>query len=98
MAVHALLAGVVEGQCRVALRTADNAMQPEQRISGQVVIEDNVGGPRVLPVAGSALSFELAPVRVLAAVASAAILWKLLLRDNPGVTGVAVDFGVRSDE
>ena len=98
MALDALQWGLVEGQCRVALRTADDAMHPEQWESGQIVVEHDVGGPGALSMAGFAAALELAAVRVLAAMASSAVLGEFLLRNHRGMTRVTVDLGVRPDE
>ena len=49
-------------------------------------------------MAGFAAAIELAAVRVLAAMASPAILWQFLLRNYRGMTGITVDLGVCSDE
>ena len=57
MALDALQRGLVEAQGRVALRAADDAMQSEQRVLGQVVVEDDVSGPRVLAMTGLAAAF-----------------------------------------
>jgi len=98
MALDALQWGLIEGQGGVALRAADDAMHPEQWESGQIVVEHNVGGPGVLSMAGFAAALELAAVRVLAAMASSAVLGEFLLRNHRGMTRVTVDLGVRPDE
>ena len=98
MALDALQWGLIEGQCGVALRAADDTMQPEQWESGQVVVEHDVGGPGVLSMAGFAAALELAAMRVLAAMASSAVLWEFLLRNHRGMTRVAVEPGVHPDE
>ena len=98
MALNALQWGLVEGQCRVALRAADDAMHPEQWKSGQVVVEHDVGGPGVLSMAGFAVALELAAVRVLAAMTSSAVLGEFLQLYHRGMTRVTVDLGVRPDE
>src|ERR1700726_2704524 len=54
MTIVALHRGPIEGQRRVALRTAHHSVQPEQREIGEVVIEDDVGAPLLLTMAGFA--------------------------------------------
>ena len=60
--------------CRVALRTADHAVQADERVPGDVVIEDEVRMPGFLPVAGIAAAVQLAAMRILAAMTADAIL------------------------
>lgn len=94
MAVDARARRPFEGQRRVALRTADDPMQPQQRKTGQIVIENDVGPPSLLAMAGFASALELAAVRVFAAVAAGAVLGKLLRGHGRGMTGITVDLGV----
>ena len=98
MALHALQWSVVEGQCGVALRATDDTMHPEQWELSQIVVEYNVGGPGVLSMAGFAAALELAAMRILTAMASTAVLWQCLPRNHRGMTGVAIDLGVRAEQ
>src|ERR1700722_16408678 len=98
VAVDARQRRLVEGERCMALRAAHHPMQPEQWEIGEVVIEYDVGAPGLLAVAGFAAFLELAAVRVLAAVAARAVLRQLLGRDRSGVTGVAIDLGVRAHQ
>ena len=75
----------------MALRAADHAVQPEQRVIAQVVIEQQVGAPGILAVAGIAVALDFAAVRVLAAMAADAILGELLIGDRGRVAGVTID-------
>src|ERR1700722_7869720 len=98
VAVDARKRRLVERQRRMALRAAHHPMQPEQREIGEVVIKYDVGAPGFLAVAGFATALELAAVRVFAAVAARAVLRQFLGCDRSGVTGVAIDLGVRADQ
>src|ERR1700681_817257 len=62
MAIVARHGHLVEGQGRVALRAAHDPMQSEQREIREVVIEDDVGAPFLLAMAGFAPTLELAAV------------------------------------
>src|SRR5271166_441227 len=94
MAFDALERRTREAQARVALRAAIEAVQTEQREFGQIVIENDLGAPAALAVAGVAAAFELAAVRVLAAMAAEAVLGELLFRDDARVAGIAIGLGV----
>src|SRR6202049_926893 len=73
MALDAGRGRPAEGQSRVALRTADDAVQTQQRILGQVMIECDLGRPLVLAVTMVAPALQLAAVRVFAAMATGAV-------------------------
>lgn len=87
-----------EGQRGVALRTAHHPMQAEQRKFGQVMIESKAGAPILLAVALVAGILELAAVRILAAMASGAVLGELLRGNYRGMAGVAIDLGVSAGQ
>ncbi len=76
-----------EGQRGMALRTADDAVQTQQREAGHIVIEYHIGSPAVLPVTVTAAALELGAVRILAAMAVGAVLAELLGRDGRGMAG-----------
>lgn len=98
MALDTFQGRLVEGQCRVALRTADDTMQSQQRVLRQVVVEHNVGRPGALSVAGFAAAGELSAMRVLAAMAARTVLREFLLCDHPGMTRITIDLGVCPDQ
>ena len=86
---------IAERLRRMALHAADDAVQADQWVLRQVVIEANVGAPRILAVACGAFSGHLAAVGILAAMAALAIL-RQLDRGLSRVAGVAVELGVRA--
>jgi hypothetical protein len=98
MTIDAGLRRSVKGQCRMALRTADDLVEPRNGEIGQVVIEHDVGAPGLLAMTGFASALELAAVRVLTAMAACAILGQLLACNRCGVAGVAIDLGVRAEQ
>lgn len=92
--LHTFQGRFVERQCRMALRATDDAMQTEQRIFGQIVIEDDAGGPGALAVAGFTTARELPAMRVVTAMAARAVLRQRLLRNDRAMAGITVDLRV----
>lgn len=88
---------IAERLRRMALHAAHDAVQTEQRVLRQVVIEADVGAPGILAVACGTLSGHLAAVGIFAAMAALAILRQLVLSLSR-MTGVAVELGVRAFE
>ena len=85
-------------QRRVALRAADNTVQTEQRILGQVVIERDIRAPGLLTMTGIAIASQLRAVWIFAAMAAGAVTCKLLRPDRCGMARVTVDFRVCPSE
>ena len=79
---------------RVALRAANNAVQTEQRIPGQVVIERDIRAPSLLTMTDIAIASQLPAVWIFAAMAAGAVTCKLLRLDRRGMARVTVDFRV----
>lgn len=98
VALDAAFRRMIEGEGRVALRATHHAMQTQQRILGQVMIEYDIGAPGLLTMAGIAAGFELAAMRVIAAMTTGAVLGQLLARHRCGVTSVAIDLGMRTEQ
>lgn len=86
------------GERGVALRAADQAVHPEQRIVAQIVIKDHLAAPGILPVTVFAAAGELAAVRVFTPVTARAVFSKLLRGHRRCVAAVTTYFGVRTDE
>lgn len=61
MAIDARARRPAERECCVALRAAHDPMQPQQREIGQIVVEYDVGAPRLLTVARFAAALEFPP-------------------------------------
>ena len=74
MAVDARRRRPVEGLRRVALRTADEAVQPEQGKLAQVMLKHDIAAPGVLAVTGLAPAVRLGAVGVFAAMTADAVL------------------------
>lgn len=72
VAINALGRRAVEGHARVTLRAVDQAVQPDQRIRAQVMIERNAAVPALLAMATVAAACECSPVWIFTAVAGLA--------------------------
>lgn len=94
MTFHAFRRCAVEGQRRVTLRATYHTVQSQQRIAREIMIENDIGVPSLLAVAGIAAAFELAAVRIFTAMTPHAILGQFLGFYRRGVTDMAINLGV----
>ena len=78
----------------VTLSAAHNSVQTQYGKLTEVVVERQVASPGSLSVAGLASAFELAAMRIFAAMASHAVRGQFLSSSYCGMTGVAVECGV----
>lgn len=90
--------GIFELLREMALFAGHGDMQPHQRKVAQIVIEAHLATPRIRDMALVALTTQLAGMRVLRAMTTNTGRTQLLRGDIGGMTGVAVQFGMRSGQ